>query len=285
VIGGGYIACEFASMLARLGTRVTQVYRDRLPLRHFDADLRTRVATALAQGGVALRAGEVMTAIERAGNGWRLHLLGGETITTGWALNATGRRPNTARLNLAAAGIEVDARGAVPVDARLQSTVPGVHAIGDVNDRRALTPFAIAEGRWLADHLFGDGAGDAPSPLTVASAVFTLPPVATIGMTEAQVAERAPDARVHEADFKPMRHAFTGKAERAYMKLIADGGTGRVLGLHMIGADAPEIVQSLAVAITAGATKEHFDRTIAVHPTAAEEWVLMHSRPRAPRAA
>jgi glutathione reductase (NADPH) len=280
LIGGGYIACEFASMLARLGVSVTLLYRDRLPLRGFDDDLRTRAATALADAGIVLRAGEVTTRVEQRGAGWRLSLLGGEQLDTPWALNATGRRPNTARLALDAAGVAVDARGAVQVNEALQTAVPHIHAIGDVTDRKPLTPVAIAEGRWLADHLFGDDPGPALSLDTVASAVFTLPPIATLGLTEAQAVERRLSVQVFESDFKPMRHAFTGRSERAYLKLLAESATGRVVGLHMIGADAPEIVQSLSIAITAGATKTHFDHTIAVHPTLAEEWVLMRHKPR-----
>jgi glutathione reductase (NADPH) len=286
VIGAGYIACEFASMFARLGVRVTLLFRDRLPLRGFEEDLRTRAATALADAGIVLRAGEVTTRVARLGDGWRLSLLGGETIDTPWTLNATGRRPNTRQLGLEAAGVSVNARGAVEVDDHLRTAQPHIHAIGDVTDRKALTPVAIAEGRWLADHLFADGgAGPAPSLDTVASAVFTLPPIATVGLTEAQAVQRGLPAQVWESDFKPMRHAFTGRRERAYLKLIAAADTGTVIGLHMIGADAPEIVQSLSVALTAGVTKAQFDRTVAVHPTMAEEWVLMRSRPRDARAA
>jgi glutathione reductase (NADPH) len=147
-----------------------------------------------------------------------------------------------------------------------------------------LTPVAIAEGRWLADHLFGADTGPAPSLESVASAVFTLPPIATVGLTEAQAVQRGLRVQVYESEFKPMRHAFTGRGTRAYLKLIAQADGGRVLGLHMIGDEAPEMMQSLAVALTAGATKAHFDATIAVHPTMAEEWVLMRSRPREARA-
>jgi glutathione reductase (NADPH) len=284
MIGGGYIACEFASMLARLGVRTTLLYRDRLPLRGFDEDLRVRAAQALEAGGIILRAGDVTTGVERRGAGWRLTLLGGEHIDTPWALNATGRRPNVAGLDLDAAGVAVNARGAVAVDARLQTSVPHIHAIGDVTSRMPLTPVAIAEGRWLADHLFGADTGPAPSLESVASAVFTLPPIATVGLTEAQAVQRGLKVQVYESEFKPMRHAFTGRGTRAYLKLIAQADGGRVLGLHMIGDEAPEMMQSLAVALTAGATKAHFDATIAVHPTMAEEWVLMRSRPREGRA-
>ena len=189
-------------------------------------------------------------------------------------LNATGRKPNTAALQLAGVGVEIDAAGAVKVNERLQTSAAGVHAIGDVSNRHNLTPVAIAEGRALADSLFG------PTPRQVdlrlvASAVFTLPPLATVGLSEAQAQSAGHRLKVFEADFRPMKQAFIGGSERTRMKLLVDADDDRVLGVHMIGADAPEIVQSLAVALSAGATKTDFDRTIAMHPTAAEEFVLM----------
>ncbi|RJG00516.1 glutathione-disulfide reductase [Noviherbaspirillum sedimenti] len=277
VLGGGYIAAEFASMLARLGVAVTMLYRDRLPLRGFDDDLRTRLATALAQAGIDLRPGCMASRIERLPAGWRLHLPAGETLDTPWTLNALGRRPNTAKLGLEAIGLELGKNGAVPVNAELATALPGLHAVGDVTDRKNLTPVAIAEGRWLADRLFAAG-HDAPVALeSIATAVFTLPPMASLGPTEAQCS--APTT-VYEADFRPMREAFSGGKGRTYMKLLVDTASDRVRGIHMIGADAPEIVQSLAVAVTAGVTKAQFDRTIAIHPTAAEEFVLMRTPAR-----
>lgn len=280
LLGGGYIACEFASMLARLGVEVTQLFRDRLPLRGFDEDLRTRAAAALADAGVHVRPGSAPRAVEQTPDGWRLVLPVGETLEAPWVLNALGRRPNTEALGLEALGITVDANGAVPVSAELATTAAGVYAVGDVTDRKNLTPVAIAEGRWLADRLFG-GAERPPVALDpMASAVFTLPPIGTLGPSEAQLALAGRPAAVYEADFKPMRHAFTGRSERVYMKLVADAETDRVLALHMIGADAPEIVQSLAVAVSAGATKADFDRTLAVHPTTAEEFVLLRTPAR-----
>ncbi|HSN33486.1 MAG TPA: FAD-dependent oxidoreductase, partial [Ideonella sp.] len=196
-----------------------------------------------------------------------------------FVLNATGRRPNTARLGLESLGIALDANGAVPVDARLRTTAEGVWAIGDVTHRRNLTPVAIAEGRALADSLFGPAPREVDLTL-VASAVFLLPPLATVGPGEAEARAAGHKLRVFEADFRPMRQAFIDGRERSYMKLLVDADTDRVLAAHMIGADAPEIVQSLAVAITAGATKAQFDRTLAVHPTAAEEFVLMREPAR-----
>jgi glutathione reductase (NADPH) len=279
VIGGGYIAVEFASMLARFGVQVTLLFRDRLPLRGFDDDLRQRLARALADAGIELRAGQAPRQIAHHGAGWRLWLPDGSQIDSPWVLNATGRRPNTAGLGLETVGLTTDARHAIVVDAALQTAVDHVHAIGDVTNRRNLTPLAIAEGRALADRLFG-GAAPPADPDRVATGVFTLPPIGSVGPTEAELAASGRALRVYEADFKPMRHAFTGRPERCYMKLLVDDATDAVLAVHMIGADAPEIVQSLAVALTAGATKAHFDATLAVHPTAAEEFVLMRTPAR-----
>ncbi|MCG3188564.1 MAG: Glutathione reductase [Burkholderiaceae bacterium] len=278
VIGSGYIAVEFASMLARLGVQVSLLYRADLPLRGFDEDLRRRLAEALAAAGIALMPGRAPLRVDGAPGAWQLALPGGDTLRVPWLLNATGRRPNTAGLGLEAIGVATDAHAAVRVDAQCRSSVPHVQAIGDVTNRKNLTPVAIAEGRAVADRLFG-GASDAQVDLRrVASAVFTLPPIGTIGPSESDLAgERI---RVYEADFKPMRHAFTGRRERSYMKLLVDEASDRVLAAHMIGADAPEIVQSLAVALTAGVTKAQFDATVAVHPTAAEEFVLMRSLAR-----
>ena len=191
-----------------------------------------------------------------------------------WVLNATGRRPNTAQLGLESIGLATDKAGAVPVDAGLRSEVPGVYALGDVTNKKNLTPVAIAEGRALADSLFGAQPREVDLS-RVASAVFMLPPIATVGPTEAEAVAAGHRVKVFETEFRPMKQAFIGGSERTRMKLLVDAATDRVLAVHMIGADAPEIVQSLAVALTAKATKSDFDRTIAMHPTAAEEFVLM----------
>jgi len=279
IVGGGYIAVEFASMLARLGVHVTLLFRDRLPLRGFDEDLRTRLALALTQAGVELRPGQAPTRIAGSAGAWRLALPGSDTLEVPWVLNATGRRPNTAALGLAVAGIGSDAKQAVRVDARCRTEVSHVYAIGDVTNRKNLTPVAIAEGRAVADGLFGQAV--APPDLDrVASGVFSLPPIGTVGRGESELLAGGARLRVYEADFKPMRHAFTGRPERCYMKLLVDDASDRVLAVHMLGADAPEIVQSLAVALTARATKAHFDATVAVHPTAAEEFMLMRTLKR-----
>jgi glutathione reductase (NADPH) len=278
VIGGGYIAVEFASILAGLGAKVTLAFRDTHPLRGFDHDLRTRLADALAGRGITLAGGVGLRALARGDQGFELQRADGSTLVADAALNATGRRPNTAGLGLSDAGVQLDARGALTVDLDSRTTASGIWAIGDVTNRVNLTPVAIAEGRAFADTEFGRRPVRVDHR-TVASAVFTEPPIATVGLTETAAALQGP-VDVYESDFRPMKTAFAGGAARSYMKLVVDSLSDRVLGIHMIGADAPEIVQSLAVAMTCGATKRDFDRTLAVHPTAAEEFVLMREPAR-----
>jgi glutathione reductase (NADPH) len=278
VIGGGYIAVEFASILAGLGAQVTLALRGTHPLRGFDMDLRTRLTHALQERGITVAAGVGLQALERNGAGFALRRADGSVLGADAALNATGRRPNTAGLGLAESGVQLTEGGAIAVDLDSRSSVPGIWAIGDVTDRVNLTPVAIAEGRAFADTEFG-GTRVRVDHRTVASAVFTDPPIATIGLSEADAMARGP-VDVYESDFRPMKTAFAGGSARSYMKLVVDGLSERVLGIHMIGADAPEIVQSLAVAMTCGVTKRDFDRTVAVHPTAAEEFVLMRAPSR-----
>jgi len=279
VIGGGYIAVEFASILVRLGVKVSLFYRDRLPLRGFDEMLRTACAAELQAAGMELHPGGAPQRIQRNGENYLLMLGESRALEFPWVLNATGRKPNTQRLGLEALGIALDPVGAVPIDEQMRTTAANVYAIGDVTNRKNLTPVAIAEGRAWADSIYG------PKPRSVdltrvASAVFTLPPIATVGPSEEELAAAGVALRIFEADFRPMRQAFIGGAERTRMKLLVEAATDRVLAVHMIGADAPEIVQCLAVALTAGATKDDFDRTIAMHPTAAEEFVLMREATR-----
>lgn len=273
VVGGGYIAVEFASILTGLGAKVTLAFRDTLPLRGFDMDLRQRLATALQVRGIVLAGGVALQALEHSAAGFTLHRADGSELRAAAALNATGRHPNTRGLGLVDAGVQLDARGAIAVDADSRTSAAGVWAIGDVTHRVNLTPVAIAEGRAFADTEFGRRPARVDHR-SVASAVFTDPPIATVGLSEADAARTGP-VGIYESDFRPMKTAFAGGATRTYMKLVVDGLSDRVLGVHMIGADAPEIVQSLSVALTCGATKRDFDRTVAVHPTAAEEFVLM----------
>ncbi len=273
VVGAGYIAVEFASMLARLGVQVHLFYRGTLPLRGFDAMLRTAAANALQAAGVVLHPGAAPQRIDRDGDQYLLDLGDGQRLAFPWVLNATGRQPNTAGLGLAA-DVVLDSHGAVRVDDQCNTRVPGVYAIGDVNNHHNLTPVAIAQGRALADRLFGPSHRPVDLRL-VPSAVFMLPPMASVGPSEEAALAAGHRLQVFETDFRPMKQAFIGGAERCAMKLLVDADSQKVLAVHMAGADAPEIVQSLAVALTAGATKDDFDRTIAMHPTAAEEFVLL----------
>lgn len=278
VIGGGYIAVEFASILAGLGTEVTLAFRDRLPLRGFDLQLRERLATALSERGIRLAGGVGLQSLARDAQGFHLLRADGEVLSAQAALNATGRRPHTAGLGLEAVEVALDAQGAIRVGVDSRTTVPGIWAVGDVTNRINLTPVAIAEARAFADTEFGHRP-QVVDHRTVASAVFTDPPLATVGLSEEAASQRGP-VDIYESDFKPMKSSFAGLEARTYMKLIVDALSDRVLGVHMIGPDAPEIVQSLAVALTSGATKRDFDRTVAVHPTAAEEFVLMREAKR-----
>jgi glutathione reductase (NADPH) len=278
VIGGGYIAVEFASILAGLGAQVTLAFRDIAPLRGFDIDLRVRLAQALTDRGITVAPAVGLRSLERSATGYTLNRVDGSALSAEAVLNATGRRPNTTELGLEEVGVLLDERGAIAVDADSRTTVGGVWAIGDVTNRKNLTPVAIAEGRAFADAEFGHLRARVDHR-NVASAVFTEPAIATVGLTEADAIRLGP-VDIYESDFRPMKTAFSGGRSRTYMKLVVDGLSDRVLGIHMIGTDAPEIVQSLAVALSIGATKRDFDRTIAVHPTAAEEFVLMREPSR-----
>jgi glutathione reductase (NADPH) len=275
VIGGGYIAVEFASILAALGSRVTLAYRDSVPLRGFDAELRGRLALALGERGITLACGVALTKLERDAAGFALHRADGSVVRAAMALNATGRKPNTAGLGLAEAGVQLNARGAIAVDTESRTSVATIWAVGDVTDRVNLTPVAIAEARAFADTEF-DQDPKRVDHRVVASAVFTDPQIGTVGLNEQQAALLGP-VDIYAADFRPMKEAFVGGTQRTFMKLVVDGLDQRVLGVQMIGPDAAEIVQCLAVAVTCGARKSDFDRTLAVHPTLSEEFMLMRT--------
>ena len=278
IIGGGYIAVEFAGIFAGLGARVDLIMRQPLPLRGFDDDLRAGLADELRASGVRIFPSARIVRVAADGPAFQVHLADGTVIDTGLVFAAIGRAPNTEGLGLGHAGVQVNGVGAVYVDAAHQTSQPGIFAIGDVTDRINLTPVAIAEGHALAERLFG--AGPRLWELhRVASAVFSSPPIGTVGLTEAQAAARGP-SDVYVAQFTPMRHALSGRKRRTIIKLVVDQASQRVIGAHMLGEDAPEIVQGLSVAINAGATKADFDRTVGIHPTAAEEFVTMRTRTR-----
>jgi glutathione reductase (NADPH) len=274
VVGGGYIACEFASIFRGLGAEVTQLVRAGQILRGFDDDVRGFLARQMAQHGVVLRTGTRPVAIERADGALRVALDDGSVLAADTVLMATGRRPNSAGLGLDALGLALDERGAIKVDDRFETSVSGIHAIGDVIDRVQLTPVALAEAMVLVDRLFGEGRRRIDYAL-VPTAVFTHPNVATVGLSETQARERFARVKVFRSEFKPLKHTLSGSAERVLMKLLVDADSDRVLGLHMVGDDAGEIVQGFATAMVAGATKAQFDATLGIHPTAAEEFVTM----------
>jgi glutathione reductase (NADPH) len=279
VLGSGYIAVEFASIYRGFGSAVTQAYRADLPLRGFDADLRTRLAAAMTARGIELQPAFQPVRLERIDGEFVCHAADGRQLHADLVLNALGRTPNSAGFGLEQVGVAFHPQsGAVCVDQWSRSSVPSIFAVGDVTDRVNLTPVAIAEGRAFVDSEFGGGPRAVDHDL-VASAVFAQPPLAKIGLSEELALHRGHRVEVFEADFRPMKNVMAGRRERSYMKLVVDAATERVLGLHMLGADAPEIVQSLAVAVTMGARKRDFDATMAVHPTSAEEFMLMR-RPR-----
>lgn len=282
VVGGGYIAAEFAGIFRALGTEVTVVIRGSQILRGFDDDVRATLAAEMTKKGIRIRAGSVVGAIAKTGEGLSLRLESGETLACDCVLYATGRTPNTEGLGLAEVGVALTARGAVAVDAYSRSSVPSLFAVGDATDRMNLTPVALAEAMALARTLFG-GEATAMDYANVPTAVFSTPPVGTVGLTEAEAAKRGP-VDVYMPSFTPLKHTLSGRAERTMMKLVVERASERVLGLHMVGEHAPEIVQGFAVALKCGATKRDFDATVGIHPTAAEEFVTLREKRPEPAA-
>jgi len=277
VVGGGYIALEFASIFHGLGVQSTLSYRGRRLLRGFDAELGERVAEEMAAKGVKLHFGGEPAAIEKAADGLHVTYSDGSKQTADLVMFATGRKPNTANLGLESAGVKLAADGAVIVDKYSSSTVDSIHAIGDVTNRINLTPVATAEAMWLARTLFR-GEPTAVDHENVPTAVFANPNVATVGLSEEKARERFGAVDIYKASFRSLKLTVTEKKERTFMKLVVDRATQRVVGAHMIGADAGEIIQGMAIAVKLGATKAQFDATIGIHPTAAEEFVTMREK-------
>ncbi len=274
VVGGGYIAVEFAGIFHGMGAEVTQLYRGPLFLRGFDDDVRTVLAEEMRQKGIDLRFELNVDRIERSDDGVRDTLTDGSRLEADEILFATGRRPLTADLGLEKLGVELDEKGAIVVDEYSRSSVPSITAIGDVTDRINLTPVAIHEGMALARTLFGEGP-TAPCHQDVASAVFSQPPLGTVGLNESAARERYGEIDVYKSRFRPLVHTLTGREETTFVKLCVDRASDRVVGVHMVGDDAAEILQGLAVAVKCRATKAQFDETIGIHPTAAEEFVTL----------
>jgi glutathione reductase (NADPH) len=278
VVGGGYIACEFASIFKGLGARVTQLYRGEQILRGFDDEVRDFVAAEMKKKGVDIRVQVRVEALEKSSGtgGIRVVLAGGDRVDADAVLYATGRAPNTAGLGLEAQGVALAPNGAVIVDGAYRTNLPSIYAVGDVIDRVQLTPVALAEAMALVESLFGKG-GRGVDYMHIPTAVFTHPNIGTIGFSEREARARFEKIHVYRTDFKPLRHTLSGSGERTLMKLVVDAANDRVVGLHMVGADAGETIQGFAVAMKAGATKAVFDATLGIHPTAAEEFVTMRT--------
>jgi glutathione reductase (NADPH) len=274
VVGGGYIAVEFAGVFRGLGSEVTLVHRGAHVLRGFDDDARAFLTDEMRKKGVCLRLNATVEFIEKLPSGLLCELPETEEIEADAVLYAIGRVPNTEGLGLAEVGVEIDADGAVVVDEYSHTRVPSIHAIGDVTNRMNLTPIALAEGAALAKTLFG-GAPTEVNYNNVPTAVFAQPPLSSVGLTESQAHAVCAKVDVYTSEFRPLKHTLSGSQERTFMKLVVDAETDRVLGVHVVGIDAPEIVQGLAIALVCGATKAQFDATIGIHPTVAEEIVAL----------
>lgn len=274
VWGGGYIAVEFAGILAGLGVETTLLYRGDLFLRGFDNDVRRFTEQEMRKKGVDLRFNATIESIETQGAHYQVMLSDGERLETGLVMAATGRRALVDGLGLTELGIELNASGHIVVDDHFQTSVPSITALGDVIGSPQLTPVALAQAMVLSRRLFGDGQGDMDYS-AIPTAVFCQPNIGTVGLTGEEAREAGYRLRIYRSEFRPMKYTLSGRDERCLMKLVVDDETDKVLGAHMVGPDAGEIIQGLAVAIKAGATKAQFDSTMGIHPTSAEEFVIM----------
>jgi glutathione reductase (NADPH) len=275
--GGGYIAAEFAGIFHGLGSRVTLVHRGELFLRGFDDDLRSGLAIEMRKRGIDLHFAKTIERIERIPSGLRATLSDGGSLEADVVMSAKGRKPNTRGIGLEQAGVVLDSEGAVRVDPLSRSSVPNIYAIGDCTNRLQLTPVAIAEARAFVETVFRGN----PTPMDyrdVPTAVFSQPNLGTVGLTETEARERLAGVDVYRSRFRPLKHTLSGRDEEALLKLVVDRATDRVVGCHMMGADAGEIIQGLAVALRGNATKTQFDATIGIHPTSAEEFVTMREK-------
>ena len=283
VVGGGYIACEFASIFNGLGAKVTQLYRGEQVLRGFDDEVRHFAAQEMTKSGVDLRLNTDVVDVQKTADGLRVGCEGGNTVMADAVLYATGRVPNVKGLGLDTLGVAQGGQGEVIVNERYQTNVPHLYAVGDVTNRVQLTPVALGEAMVVVDQLFGPAAGKAPRDMSyefIPTAIFTHPNVGTVGFSEEKARAEFGKISVFRSEFKALKHTLSGSSERTLMKLIVDSATDRVVGLHMVGPEAGEIVQGFAVALKAGATKAVFDSTIGIHPTVAEEFVTMREATR-----
>ncbi len=281
VVGGGFIAVEFACIFRNLGSEVTEIVRGDNILRGFDPDVRASLAEEMKKQGMALKPNTNVTSIEKGDNGLVVVTDVGERIACDRVLYATGRVPNSKGLGLEEVGVHVNKIGAIAVDEWSKTTVPNIYAVGDVTNRINLTPVAIAESRAVAETLYNN------NPIrmdhdNVPSAVFSQPPIGQVGLSEDVARGIYGEVDVYVTRFKPMKNTLSGRDERTMMKMVVDAKTDRVLGCHMVGPDAPEIIQGLAIAVKCGATKRQFDQTVGIHPSAAEEFVTLREKRKEP---
>jgi glutathione reductase (NADPH) len=277
IVGGGYIAVEFAGIFNGFGSEVIEIIRQPELLRGFDEDLRTHLGGEMRIRGVDIRGNTQVARIDKTGAGYSVTTTAGAKIETDCVMYATGRAPNTKRLGLEEVGVEMKPNGAIKVDEWQRSSVKSIYAVGDVTDRINLTPVAIAESRAIAETLYNN------NPIRmdhadVPSAVFSQPPIGTVGLGEEQARKQYGEVDIYQARFKPMKNTLSGRDERTFMKLVVDAKSDRVIGCHMLGPDAPEIIQGIAIAVKCGATKKQFDATVGIHPSAAEEFVTMRDK-------
>jgi len=275
--GGGYIAVEFASIFAGLGSKVTLVYRGENILRGFDDDVREHLREEMRIRGITVNCGHTVTAIEKSGDEFIAQLSDNSTITADKVMFAMGRRPNVMKLGIERISIKIHEHGGIEVDDYSRTSVSNVYAVGDVTNRVNLTPVAIREGHAFADTLYGGK----PTPVdhkNIPTAVFSEPEVGVIGLTEFQAREQLRKVDIYKTTFRPMKATLSGRNTRSFMKLLVDGATERVVGCHIVGPDAGELIQLVGIAVKMGATKADFDATMAVHPTAAEELVTMREK-------
>ena len=277
IVGGGYIAVEFAGIFHGLGSNVTLIHRGDKILRGFDHDLRDDLAANMEKRGIHLKFAAKLARIDKSADGLTVTLTTGETIPCDTVMMATGRLPNTHGLGLERAGVTLGSNGQVAVDANSRSSSPSIYAVGDVTDRVNLTPVAIREGHAFADSLYG-GKPWAADHTMIPSAVFSTPEIGTVGMSEQQAREKLPHVDIYKTRFRPMKAVLAGRDERMLLKLVVDGETDQVLGCHVLGHDAAEIVQMAAIALRMSATKADFDATMALHPSAAEELVTLRDK-------
>ena len=274
MVGGGYIAVEFAGIFHGLGVETTLLYRGDLFLRGFDRDLRETLAEEMFKKGINIQFNSNIASIEKTHTALTATLEDGTKLEAGQIMYATGRKPMTENLGLDNAQIELNSKGAIKVNDEYQTNVPSIYAIGDVTDRVQLTPVALAEGMVLAHRLY-DGQDGVVDYNDIPTCVFSQPNMGTVGLTEEEAREQYGDIDIYKSKFTPMKLSLTDSDEKTLMKLIVDKKTDKVVGVHMLGPDAGEIIQGIGIAIKAGATKKIFDSTIGIHPTAAEEFVTM----------